>query len=110
MARRMLLAMIAVIAVIALGCSSQETPAVPADPQLAAGQVIYNSNCANCHGASGGGGVGPKLAGRVTEKYPNIADQIALIANGKGGMPGCGKKLNAEQLEQVALYTRSFAP
>lgn len=110
MARRMLLLLVSFVVLVAVGCSSQETPATPADPQLAAGQVIYNSNCANCHGASGGGGVGPKLAGRVTEKYPNIADQIALIANGKNGMPGFGKKLNAEQLEQVSLYTRSFAP
>lgn len=87
-------------------CSSAQTPATPADPTLAEGQQIYNSNCASCHGAGGGGGYGPKLAGRVADRYPNIADQIAVIANGKNSMPAFGKKLTAEQIDAAAQYTR----
>ena len=88
-------------------CSSPSSPAAPIDdPVLAEGQKIYTQNCASCHGASGGGGYGKKLAGVVATNYPNIDDQIALIANGKGGMPAFGKKLSPEQLTAVARYTR----
>lgn len=88
------------------GCSSEETPAAPTDPVLAEGQQIYNSQCAGCHGRAGGGGFGSKLAGEVTEAYPDISDQIALMAAGKGQMPGFEGRLSEEQLEAVARYTR----
>ena len=88
-------------------CSSDSTPvATPTDPVLAEGQSIYNQNCASCHGANGGGGFGKKLAGVVATKYPNIADQEAIIAGGKGSMPAFGSKLSAEQITAVSRYTR----
>jgi mono/diheme cytochrome c family protein len=90
-----------------VACSSGSTPiATPSDPVLAEGQSIYNQNCASCHGANGGGGFGKKLAGVVVTKYPNIADQEALIENGKGSMPAFGSKLTAEQITAVTRYTR----
>jgi len=87
-------------------CASESTPAAPSDPVLAEGQQIFNSNCASCHGAAGGGGYGKKLAGTVEATYPDIADEIAVITNGKGSMPSFGRKLTPEQIEAVALYTR----
>ena len=42
------------------------------------GQQLFAENCATCHGADGQGAVGPQLAGRVTQRFPNIDDQIAL--------------------------------
>lgn len=100
------IALVAAAAAGAAGCSSEETPAAPSDPVLAEGQQVYNSQCAGCHGRAGGGGFGSKLAGEVTEAYPDISDQIALIAAGKGQMPGFEGRLSDEQLEAVALYTR----
>jgi len=73
---------------------------------LVEGQQVYSQNCASCHGAAGQGGYGKKLAGVVTEKYPNIDDQIALITNGKGAMPSFSKKLSADQITAVTRYTR----
>jgi mono/diheme cytochrome c family protein len=88
-------------------CSSSETPATPTDPVLAEGQRIYNRNCASCHGSSGqGGGIGPRLAGRVSEDFPDIADQEQFIADGKDSMPGFEDRLTPEQIEAVARYTR----
>jgi cytochrome c oxidase subunit 2 len=105
---RVLLAGLLVVvgSTIFAACASESSPAAPVDPVLAEGQQIFNSNCASCHGAAGGGGYGKKLAGTVETNYPNIADEIAVITNGKGSMPAFGKKLTAEQIEAVALYTR----
>lgn len=50
-----------------------------ADP----GTSVYAANCASCHGAAGGGGIGPSLrmAGLTRETV------AAIVRNGKGNMP-----------------------
>src|SRR5262245_13750729 len=68
----------ALVAAIFIGaCSGTETPAQVGPPgafaadagltpfmaQVAAGQAAYGLHCAKCHGASGEGGVGPRLVG-----------------------------------------------
>jgi mono/diheme cytochrome c family protein len=96
-------------AVVFSACSSGGSPeAVPSDPVLAVGQQIYKANCASCHGQKGGGGIGPKLAGLVAERYPNIADQEAVIANGRGSMPKFGSRLSTEEINAVVRYTREL--
>ena len=78
-----------------------------ADPVLVAGEGLYNDNCARCHGRLGGGGAGPQLSGgRAVANYPDIAGQIAVIADGKGGMPSFGGRLDAGEIEAIARYTR----
>jgi mono/diheme cytochrome c family protein len=71
------------------------------------GQQLYAENCATCHGADGQGSVGPQLAGRVTQRFPNIDDQIAVVTAGTGGMPSFKQKLTAKQIQQVVEYTRT---
>lgn len=98
---------VAAAATIFASCSSSSAPAAPSDdPVLVEGQQVFAQNCASCHGTSGGGGFGAKLAGVVSTKYPDIDDQIAVIANGKGNMPVFGKRLSPEQITAVARYTR----
>ena len=88
-------------------CSSGgSSETVPSDPVLAQGQQIYKANCASCHGQAGGGGLGPKLAGLVAKKYPNIADQEAVITNGRSSMPKFGGRLSATEINAVARYER----
>jgi mono/diheme cytochrome c family protein len=100
------LAIVAGLTVFA-GCSNGSSPAAPSDdPVLVEGQHVFSQNCASCHGASGGGAFGPKLAGVVATKYPNIDDQIAVITNGRNQMPAFGQKLSAAQIDAVAHYTR----
>jgi mono/diheme cytochrome c family protein len=103
--------LVSAVAVVGLSgalaaCSSSETPATPTDPVLAEGQQVYTRNCARCHGTAGQGGVGPRLADRVTGDFPDIADQEQFIADGKGSMPGFADRLTPEQIEAVARYTR----
>jgi len=71
------------------------------------GASIYRQSCAGCHGASGGGGVGPALAGQVADRFPDVADQIAVVTEGRGGMPAFGGRLSAEEVEQVVEHTRT---
>jgi len=82
-------------------------PAPADEPELVLGQTIYSNNCSSCHKADGSGGRGLALnEGLVIEKYPDPADQAALIANGKGLMPSYSARLSAEQLDAVVRYTR----
>lgn len=47
------------------------------------GQVVYSQSCAGCHGATGEGGVGPKLDGNSI----TLAAAKAQIESGGGAMP-----------------------
>lgn len=52
---------------------------------LITGATVYSS-CASCHGAAGGGGVGPQLsAGKVVEAFPDPAEQIRWVMLGTAG-------------------------
>ena len=67
------------------------------------GQSLY-SQCAACHGAQGGGGSGPALAGdQHLKKAPFVINQIL---HGGGGMPAFNSLSNAE-IAAVASYIRS---
>jgi mono/diheme cytochrome c family protein len=79
------------------GGSAQQSP----------GARVFSTSCAGCHGADGGGGVGPKLAGEVTKDFPDIEDQIAVVRDGRRSMPAFGGDLSDEELEQVVEYTRT---
>ena len=105
---RALFAGLAVVAVATAfaACGGESAPATPTDPVLAQGQQIYNQKCASCHGKGGNGGMGVKLADVVEARYPNIDDQIAVIAEGRGSMPGFGGQLSEEEMLAVARYER----
>ncbi len=110
MAWRGLAPIVAVVAALGIGlaaCASQGAGPKPTDPTLAEGYQQYQDHCATCHGGDGGGGSGPKLAGTVEHTFPNIADQIKVIENGKnGGMPAWKGTLSTTQIRDVAMYER----
>lgn len=106
-----------------------------AKPKAAAGpltgaQVYVKAGCGGCHGATGGGGVGPKLAGGEAKlTFPNEADHIAWVENGSapskgqpygdpnrpggqhgpasGGMPAFKGQLTPEEIAAVVDYERN---
>ena len=78
-------------------------PAVAAD----SGEAIFATRCASCHGTDGSGGFGPALAGVVTERFPDEADEIVVITNGQGSMPSFADSLTPEQIAAVVEYTRT---
>jgi mono/diheme cytochrome c family protein len=72
------------------------------------GYDVYVASCARCHGTSGQGGIGPKLAGGAAVRdFPNPADQITLVENGRDGMPSFKGGLTAAEIRQVVEYTRT---
>jgi mono/diheme cytochrome c family protein len=76
------------------------------------GAQIFAANCATCHGASGEGISGPKLAGGVVVRdFRNEDEQIAVVTNGRRGsagtMPSFKGDLTPEQIKQVVEYTRT---
>ena len=87
------------------------------------GAQVFSSNCASCHGASGGGGSGPPLAdGATVETFPDPAAHIDWVKTGSqplagqpygatgkiatGGMPGFEGVLSEEEIEAVVTYER----
>ena len=87
-------------------------PAAPkaALPNQAAslGASVYASNCAGCHGSRGEGSFGPKLAGgAVVRTFPDLADEIALVSDGRGGMPAWKTRLSPAEIQAVVDYTRT---
>jgi mono/diheme cytochrome c family protein len=90
--------------VIMLFANEPGTPAAARSP----GAQLFQANCASCHGADGGGGLGPQLTGGVAVRgFPNENDQITFVTNGRGNMPGFGIMLTAAQIRQVVEYTRT---
>lgn len=89
-------------------CVSADVPeAPPDDPVLVEGRVLYIANCVSCHGDDGGGGVGSKLnEGRLFDRYPDPAEQYAVVAEGRRAMPAFESKLTAAELDAVVRYTR----
>jgi mono/diheme cytochrome c family protein len=62
------------------------------------GQIAYSQACAGCHGGTGEGGVGPKLAGSTI----SLAAAQAQIVNGGGTMPA--RLVSGPQQADVLAY------
>jgi mono/diheme cytochrome c family protein len=90
---------------------------------LAEGAEVFAGNCSSCHGAGGGGGVGPALAdGAVLETFPDPVDHVKWVITGSegaeggvygapakpsvGGMPSFGGSLSFEEIVAVVLDER----
>lgn len=95
---------------------------------LALGERIYNgegATCASCHGAGGGGGVGPALTGVLTT-FGSCTDHMEWVQLGTQGFQAAGRatygdtdklvggvgtmpshaSLSAEQLAAVVIFER----
>lgn len=96
-----------VLAVAALAACTEDAPPPPDDDELAAGQEIFQTRCATCHGFSGDGGSAPALVD-VEERFPDIESQMQLVAEGVDGtnMRGFADRLDDDELEAVVRYTR----
>ena len=74
---------------------------------LLAGRQLFSANCASCHGVAGQGGLGPNFTnGRLLRDFPNAADQIIFVSNGRGLMPAFATALTQRQIAEVVAYER----
>ncbi len=71
------------------------------------GKAVYGAKCAGCHGPTGMGTVGPRLAGQQ-EKY--LVEQFILIRDGKrtsgksGMMKGAVASVSDDDIKAIAAY------
>jgi len=73
------------------------------------GEGLYRQYCAACHGPSGGGGTGPRLAGNRNAGRPGNVEN--LIRFGRGTMPGFAGQLSDAQVEALRDWVvASFGP
>ena len=91
---------LAVCTTLAASCSSSSEKSEPKT-----GAQVFQAVCATCHGKDGSGFVGPSLYD-VAQRYPNVADQIAVVTDGRRGMPSFATQLSPEQIRRVVEYTR----
>ncbi|MFN7876360.1 MAG: cbb3-type cytochrome c oxidase N-terminal domain-containing protein [Pirellula sp.] len=78
---------------------------------LKVGKSIFVSNCTNCHGAEGGGNVGPNLCDENYKAVKSLTDIIKVVNEGLAGgaMPAWGKRLSHQNdLILVAVYVASL--
>ena len=107
------LAVAAIACIASLGFTSTGTSAsvTAAQPNAAAS---YKSKCASCHGANGDGqtaaGKPLKLRDlRSAEVRAQTDDQLyAIIAKGKGKMPGYEKTLKADMCKALVAFIKTL--
>uniref|UniRef100_Q01XT0 Putative heme-binding protein n=1 Tax=Solibacter usitatus (strain Ellin6076) TaxID=234267 RepID=Q01XT0_SOLUE len=76
-------------------------------PDGAVGRRIFESQCALCHGQTGGGGRGPALNRPKLDRAPDDAALRSFISEGGGDMPGAWQ-LHEDELAGVAAYVRTL--
>ena len=77
------------------------------DPKMKlAGQALFRSNCAACHGADGGGGTGPNLTDDSYLNIKEVTDLHRIIAEGLvgKGMPEWKSRFSEPQLVVLSAY------
>lgn len=78
---------------------------------LAVGKVTYQANCATCHGAGGGGLVGPNLTDDYWKHVRSVEGIARVLENGagNGAMPAWKNRFShTNQLVLTAAYVASL--
>jgi mono/diheme cytochrome c family protein len=96
------------------GFATNPTPNTP--DALAAGQALYQTHCASCHGNTGKGD-GPQASGlpapatalaTAHQEWSDGVFHIRMISRAKNGMPSFKDTLTEEQRWQIIRYVRSI--
>jgi putative heme-binding domain-containing protein len=94
------------LAVLAIPCVLAQTPDPIGDPAI--GKRLFESQCALCHGQTGGGGRGPNLHRPKLNKAANDADLAKVISQGiQPEMPGAWQ-LSPREVNSVVVYVRTL--
>lgn len=70
------------------------------------GKTLYKQNCVLCHGING-----DKClygARNLQQSTLSLEARMALLSHGRGKMPAFSPRLNAEQIEAVARWSRTL--
>jgi cytochrome c oxidase cbb3-type subunit 3 len=74
------------------------------------GKETFNTYCASCHRADGGGLIGPNLTDTYWIHGGTLPDMYKTVVNGvlEKGMPPWGKTLKPDQLAEVVAYVSTM--
>ncbi len=81
------------------------------EADLARGKAVFELNCAACHMADGGGGIGPNLTDKNWILGGGVKNVFSTITNGGRdgkGMVAWGKILKAKDIAKVSSYIISM--
>lgn len=86
------------------------------EASLARGKVLYNVNCAGCHGENGKGngeqakkqGLNPTDLSQVVREVPNFTFFLS-ISQWSGQMPGWKEQYSEIDREDLVNYIKTFA-
>mgnify|MGYP005990888429 CR=1 FL=1 len=81
------------------------------EADLNRGKAVYKLNCASCHIADGGGGIGPNLTDEYWILGGGIKNIFSTISNGGRdgkGMIAWNKTLKPKDIQKVASYIMSL--
>lgn len=82
------------------------------DPKwVGVGKSIFKGNCVSCHGAEGGGNVGPNLCDENFKHIKTLPDILKVINDGVAGgaMPAWGKRFSHKNdVVLVSIYVASL--
>ncbi len=70
------------------------------------GEVIYQQNCAICHGADGKLGAGGALD--LSKSTIGLEERKQIITKGKGAMTPFESQLSRDQVHAVAVFIESL--
>lgn len=102
-----LTALLALFALTACGPSDRANTIAGLTGDAASGQPLYATRCANCHGATGGGGLGPNLVAEFNERDEQ-AEKIDVILEGEDSMPGFADTLSDQEIADIVSYLESL--
>ena len=88
------------------GCASEVALPADADPELRTGAEVFRARCSSCHGADGGGAIGPSLS-EIETRLDDDA-QRAVVVTGRNTMPSFGSTLSESDIDAVVRYTREI--
>jgi len=78
------------------------------DP-LEDGKALYRSNCAFCHGLTGGGGRGPALAQGAFVHGSSANEIRRVIVNGVAGTNMPAFHMETDELDHLVAFVRAFS-
>ena len=83
----------------------------PVQAHPVAGARLYQTQCAECHGADGEGGTGTALANPAMLATTPDAFLQHAITHGRDGtpMPAFGERLSGHEIAGITAYIRSFS-
>ena len=102
------LAFVLCAALLACGSATVDDAGAPTPTE---GEMVFNANCAMCHGRKGD--LGMSGAKNLVTSILERKDVISMVTNGKGAMMPYGTTLTKKQIEAVAdhvITLRAVSP